>query len=104
MISKSTLAFIGLFVFISCKQKTNIDWAFVKGGTFEQGKNQLVISPKGDTVRGFTSPYRFVEISDFYISKDEITVKQFREFCESTGREMPKPPVENAYGKKIYYK
>jgi formylglycine-generating enzyme required for sulfatase activity len=97
---------IGLIAFVSCKQvqeKTKIDWVLVEGGTFEQGKNQLIISPKGDTVTGFTSPHRFVEINDFYISKYEITVKQFKEFCQSTGREMPIAPTENAYGKIINY-
>ena len=99
------LLLIGFSVFNSCNQKQNkIDWVFVEGGTFEQGKNQIIISPKGDTISGFTSPNRIVEIDDFYISKYEITVKQFREFCKSTGREMPDPPIENAYGEKVYYK
>ncbi|NME68215.1 formylglycine-generating enzyme family protein [Flammeovirga aprica] len=104
--NKLTITLIAL-LFISCqpKPKTDkVDWVFVEGGTFEQGKNQIVISPKGDTIRGFASRHRFVEISDFYISKYEITVGQFREFCESTGREMPEPPIENAYGQKVYYK
>lgn len=90
----------------SCKsyQNTNqIDWVFVKGGTFEQGKNQFIIGSKGDTIKGYSSPNRIVEISDFYISKYEITVGQFKEFCKSTGRTMPEPPVESAHGKKVYY-
>ena len=81
MIKKLTIILIGFFVFTSCKQKqetTEIDWIFVKGGTFEQGKNQIIISPKGDTIRGFTSPHRFVEISDFYISKYEETQEQWQ--------------------------
>lgn len=79
------------------------EWIFVKGGTFEQGKNQFIFSPSGDTIRGMTSPNREVILSDFYISKYEITVKQFREFCKSTNREMPKPPNESAHGKKNPY-
>jgi formylglycine-generating enzyme required for sulfatase activity len=107
MINKAILIGIVIIQFISCKQDQKqgnfeIDWVFVEGGTFEQGKNQIIISPKGDTIKGFTSPNRMVEINDFYISKYEITVKQFREFCESTGRKMPEPPLENAYGKKVY--
>ena len=88
MIKKQTLLVLGILVFLSCKQNQNdteIEWVFVKGGTFEQGKNQIIISPKGDTITGFTSPHRFVEISDFYISKYEITVEQFKEFCKITG-------------------
>ena len=37
-----------------------MEWIFVKGGTFEQGKNQIVVSPKGDSIKGFTSPHGVV--------------------------------------------
>lgn len=95
----------GYSLFISCKHNHGqIDWVFVEGGLFEQGKNQIIISPKGDTITGFTSPHRVVELDDFYISKYEITVRQFREFCEATGRKMPYAPIENAYGIKVNYK
>lgn len=104
--SKLSLLFLfGIITLNSCKkQSASIDWILVEGGSFEQGKNQLIISPKGDTIRGFTSPNRFVKIDSFYISKYEITVSQFREFCISTGRKMPAPPAENAYGQNINYK
>ena len=107
MIKHSILILLGILVFNSCKQsqeKIKVDWVFVEGGRFEQGKNQFVVSPKGDTIKGFTSPHRFVEISDFYISKYEITVEQFKEFYESTGRKMPEPPNISAYGDTIEYK
>ena len=107
MIRKFTSIVIGVLAFTSCihyQEEVKIEWVFVEGGTFEQGENQIIISPRGDTIRGFTSPNRVVELSDFYISKYEITVEQFKEFCRSTGREMPKPPVENAHGQQVYYK
>lgn len=92
------------WVLAACQQTTQpVEWVWVEGGSFEQGKNQLIISPGGDTVSGFTSPHRTVDLSDFYISKFEITVKQFRAFCEATGRKMPAPPAENAYGQKVNY-
>jgi len=106
MIKNSILILIVFLILSSCKQnqeQIKIDWIFVEGGTFEQGKNQFIVSPKGDTIKGFTSPNRIVEVSDFYISPFEITVKQFKEFSQSTGRKMPEPPIENAYGKKVYY-
>ncbi len=81
-----------------------IDWVLVKGGTFEQGEHQFMVSPKGDTINGFTSPRRTVEISDFYISQYEITVKQFKAFCKETGRAMPAPPKISAYGDSIDFK
>lgn len=104
MIRKILVLLIIFIQIIACKQnKPEIDWILVEGGTFEQGKNQIIISPKGDTVRDFTSPNRMVEIDDFYISTYEITVKQFREFCEKTGKKMPEAPIESAYGKKVHY-
>ena len=104
LIKGSLILFVGLSFLSSCQSpEKSIEWIFVEGGSFEQGKNQIIISPKGDTVRGFTSPHRFVEIDPFYISKYETTVKQFKAFCASAGRKMPEPPIENAYGQKIYY-
>lgn len=104
--TKLTLTFLaGLMVFTSCKRSQDkIDWIFVEGGNFEQGKNQIIISPKGDTINGFTSPHRMVELDDFYISKYEITVKQFKEFCKETDRNMPNAPTESANGIKVNYK
>ena len=70
MIKQASLLLIGIVFLNSCKQnKDNFDWVLVEGGTFEQGKNQIIISPKGDTIKGFTSPNRMVELDDFYISK-----------------------------------
>lgn len=106
MIAKQAFLFLAMLGILSCTEQTEhieIDWVLVPGGTFEQGKNQVVISPKGDTIRGFTSPHRIIELSNFYISKHEITVGQFRAFCTSTGRKMPEPPITNAFGKKVYY-
>ena len=106
MIKTPAFILIALLVLTSCEQKKDlveIDWVLVTGGTFEQGKNQIIVSPKGDTIRGFTSPHRKVEIGDFYISKYEITVRQFQEFCKSTGRKMPDPPTLDAYGRKSDY-
>ncbi len=89
---------------ISCKtgsEENGIDWVYVQGGEFEQGRNQFIISPKGDTIDGFTSPNRIVQISDFYISRYEITVRQYKAFCQSTGRAMPAPLKVNAFGQVV---
>lgn len=105
MIKHTIIFVLGILILISCKSEIEkIDWVFVEGGTFEQGENQIIISPKGDTIEGFTSPYRMIELSDFYICKYEITVKQFRKFCESTGRKFPEPPKVSAFGKPIDFK
>lgn len=97
---------IGLLTLYSCKQNKvddKVEWIEVKGGEFTMGENQLVISPGGDTMRGFTSPRKQVKLSDFNISKYEITVKQFKEFCKQTNRQMPSPPFVTPYGDTIKY-
>lgn len=78
-------------------------WVKVSGGPFKQGLHQFIVSPKGDTIHGFTSPNRMVYLNDFYISKYEITVAQFKEFCAATNYPMPKAPAENANGKIVNY-
>ncbi len=55
------------------------EFVFVEGGSFRMGD-----------ARGFDSkPVHDVKIKDFYIGKYEVTVAQYRKFCEATGREMP---------------
>lgn len=51
----------------------------VEGGSFEMG---------GDVDK----PIHTVTVSDFYIDKYEVTVAQFKQFCEATRRTMPDPP------------
>ena len=105
-IFKGFLVSLGVFLLVSCesiKETPQIAWVFVEGGEFQQGEHQFIISPGGDTIHGFTSPYRKVVLNDFYISKYEITVGQFKEFCKRTGRKMPEAPIENAHGKKVFY-
>lgn len=103
IIWRSVIVLMTLSACTKQAQQAAIDWVFVEGGAFEQGKHQFVISLSGDTIFGFTSPNRMVEVPNFYISKYEITVAQFRDFCESTNRPMPDPPMENAYGQKGVY-
>jgi len=102
---KNVLIIIGFLILFSCNNKNSIDveWIFVEGGTFQQGKNQFIISPKRDTIYGMTSPNRTLKLNDFYIGKYEITVKQFKEFCKQTNRQMPNPPKESAHGVKNTY-
>ncbi|WP_411894565.1 formylglycine-generating enzyme family protein [Winogradskyella sp. A2] len=61
----------------------NYNMIKIKGGTFTMGQN----SGEGDE-----KPEHEVTISDFYISKYEVTVAEFRQFCIATDREMPKQP------------
>ncbi len=51
----------------------------VQGGSFEMG---------GEVDK----PIHTVTVSDFYIDKYEVTVAQYKKFCEATRRAMPDPP------------
>lgn len=59
------------------------EMVFVKGGTFQMG------SKDGDSDE---KPVHSVTLSDFFIDKYEVTVKQYREFCNATRRSMPEAP------------
>lgn len=64
-------------------QSLIIDWVNVLGGRFMMGNRM------GDDNE---QPIHAVTLNDFQISKYEITVGQYRTFCERTGRKMPAQP------------
>ena len=57
-------------------RETPSNMVLVKGGTFQMGT---------DDGMPFEAPIHTVEISDFYIDENEITVAQFDEFVKATG-------------------
>ena len=63
-------------------------FVFVPGGEFQMGD----LWGDGDSDE---RPVHTVRVDDFYISRYEITVGQFRMFCEATGRSMPSQPSWN---------
>jgi formylglycine-generating enzyme required for sulfatase activity len=71
---------------ISAKKPTDtvttvggMDFIFVKGGTFQMGSNS-----------GYNEkPVHSVTVSDFNISKTEVTFEQYDVFCDATGRDKP---------------
>jgi formylglycine-generating enzyme required for sulfatase activity len=56
---------------------------FVKGGSFQMGSND------GDSDE---RPIHKVKVTDFQIGKYEVTVSQYRAFCQATKKVMPKVP------------
>lgn len=62
-----------------------IDLVLIEGGGFTMGNASGQEDEK---------PAHEVQLSNFYISKFEITVKQYEEFCEKTGRNMPESDSE----------
>jgi sulfatase modifying factor 1 len=57
-------------------EKPPVGMVFVEGGTFEMGSN----SGMGDE-----KPLHSVTVSDFNISKTEVTFEQYDVFCDATG-------------------
>ena len=61
----------------------NLDMIAVKGGTFLMGNEKGNADEK---------PVFQTELSDFYIGKTEVTVAQYRLFCEAKNKQLPNPP------------
>jgi formylglycine-generating enzyme required for sulfatase activity len=67
--------------------KIDIDCIFVEGGAFQMGQPDPNIGALGWTFN--EQPVHSITISDFYISKYEITFDQYDKFCEATNRKKP---------------
>jgi formylglycine-generating enzyme len=66
------------------------EMVLVEGGTFAMGDNW------GE---GFDDalPLHNVTLSNFSISKTEVTIKQYRQFCKETGCKMPDETIDGPY-------
>ena len=57
---------------------------------------EMVYVPAGEFIMGghFSNakPQRKVYLDGYWIDKCEVTVAQYRNFCQQTGRDMPKAP------------
>jgi formylglycine-generating enzyme required for sulfatase activity len=62
-----------------------VDLVLIEGGSFIMGNENGQEDEK---------PEHEVQLSNFYISKYEITVKQYEEFCKKSGKEMPESNSE----------
>ena len=62
-----------------------LDLVLVEGGSFEMGN---------DDGQADERPQHEVQLSNFYISRYEITVKQYKEFCDKKGRSMPEANID----------
>ena len=82
--SSVLLLFMSFCVCAQSNQK--IEWVKVEGGTFVMGcrNNGEDCYPDEEEHTVF--------VSDFEISKYEITVAQYREYCQKTGKSMPSTP------------
>lgn len=66
----------------------NRDMVYVAGGSFLMGSDQSASDEK---------PEHKVTLGDFQIDKYEVTVKQYKLFCEATGRKMPVQPYKGEH-------
>ncbi|MFC2104475.1 SUMF1/EgtB/PvdO family nonheme iron enzyme [Bacteroidota bacterium] len=66
----------------SINESEEIEFVFVKGGSFEMGDvfNEGLEDEK---------PIHNVTVTDFYMSTTEITFAQYDQFCMETGKELP---------------
>ncbi len=76
----------------------------VEGGSFSMGNPYTDKEKKGDEDE---KPVHKVTLSSFYIGEHEVTVKEYKEFCDATGHKMPQPPdkkwMESHIGTKKHY-
>jgi formylglycine-generating enzyme len=70
----------------SPKNRAGIEFVRIPGGTFRMGDAFGEGAPD-------EKPAHTVSLSGFFLGKTEVTVAQYRAFCEATGRTMPRPPM-----------
>jgi formylglycine-generating enzyme len=69
------------------KNRAGIDFAYIPGGTFRMGDT----FGEGDSAE---KPVHAVTLSGFFLGKTEVTVAQYRAFCNATGKAIPRPPSQ----------
>jgi len=97
------LVWVICFTIYHCQKSTdpentsdNTSWEemiYVQGGTFQMGSNDWFPEEK---------PVHTVTVSDFYISRHEVTFEQFDTFCETTGRES-RPVINVNWFDAVHY-
>ncbi|WP_091897589.1 SUMF1/EgtB/PvdO family nonheme iron enzyme [Polaribacter sp. KT25b] len=83
---KTTITLIAtLFLIIATAQAQTPEFIKVTGGTFTMGDEHGL---GGDDEQ----PTHQVTLTDYYIGKTEVTVAQYRNYCNATGVNMPEEP------------
>jgi sulfatase modifying factor 1 len=88
MVRNLLFALFTLFL-VACQFSSSDDtftWVEVPGGVFQMGG----ALSSGTTVMKLTE--HEVQIDPFLMTSTEVTVGQYRTFCEATGRTLPPPP------------
>lgn len=79
------LSAIGLLTAFSLQAQTYPEMVLVEGGTFTMGDEWMV----GDNDE---QPTHEVTLKNYKIGITEVTVEQYRAFCNATGKAMPEEP------------
>ncbi len=58
----------------------------IKGGIFDMGTAEIPAFPD-------LKPVQQIHVKDFYMAKTEVTVAQWKYFCQQTKKKMPDPPA-----------
>ena len=66
-----------------------VEWIFVEGNSYHMGD-------KFEDGKFFEKPVHEVKLSDFHISKYEITFAQYEAYCDATGKSKPD---DNGWGR-----
>jgi sulfatase modifying factor 1 len=74
-----------LIFVISAADNQYRDMVYIPGGPFKMGRK----------FQQDEKPIHTVTVQGFYMDKFEVTVKQFREYCQKTRRTMPRQPYWN---------
>jgi sulfatase modifying factor 1 len=69
--------------------KDGVDLVFIGSGPFLMGASQ------NESWAGNAMPQHKAMLSSYYIYKNLVTVNQFKQFCQATGRPMPLSPSFN---------
>ncbi len=92
---RNLLTILLIFLSFSFFAQTMPDMVFVKGGTFNMGNPYNDDARKGEDDE---KPVHKVTVDDFYISKKEITVKQYKEFLADKYNEFDRFGVSHWLG------
>jgi formylglycine-generating enzyme required for sulfatase activity len=76
--------------FVEKQTGTAFKMRYIKSGGFKMGNED------GDAYTD-EKPIHWIEVSDFYLSKYEVTFEEYDKFCEATGHNKPS---DNGWGRK----
>lgn len=78
---------LAVFIIADAQTRPSIEWVVIPAGSYMMG------SPTSELERQDDEIQHLVNLSSFKLSKNEITVGQYKQYCNETGQSMPNPPI-----------